>query len=102
VECKNRDEIEKASKAGAEIIGINNRNFNDFCVDFKRTEKLAKFVPENKLLVSESGVTNGRDVKLLGSYGADAILVGSSLMESQNINEKVNELVKAGKNFRLE
>ena len=102
VECKNREEIEKAAKAGAEIIGINNRSFEDFSIDFKRTEKLAKFIPENILLLSESGVNNGKDVKILGSYGADAILVGSSLMESSNIKEKLNELVNAGKDARLD
>jgi indole-3-glycerol phosphate synthase/phosphoribosylanthranilate isomerase len=102
VECKNREEIEKAKKAGADIIGINNRSFNDFSIDFKRTEKLAKHVPENTLLVSESGVKNPEDVKLLGSYGADAVLVGSSIMESSDIIGKVKELVKAGKNAKVD
>lgn len=101
VECKNREEIEKAVKAGAEIIGINNRNFNDFHIDLKRTEKLSKYVPENKILVSESGVNNDEDVKLLGSYGADAVLVGSSIMGSSNIPNKVKELYDAAKDARL-
>lgn len=100
VECKNKEEIEKAAKAGAEIIGINNRSFKNFTIDLKQTEKLAKHVPENTILVSESGVQNGEDVKLLGSYGADAVLVGSSIMGSKNIPEKLNELVEAGKNAR--
>ncbi len=102
VECKNREEIQKAVKAGAKIIGINNRSFKDFSIDLKRTKKLAKHVPENTILVSESGVKNGEEVKVLGSYGADAVLVGSSIMESQDISEKVNELVEAGKNARLD
>ena len=97
VECKNREEIEMATKAGAEIIGINNRDFNDFSIDFKRTEKLAEYIPENTILVSESGVKSPEDVKVLGSYGADAVLIGSTIMESENILEKVEELVKAGK-----
>jgi indole-3-glycerol phosphate synthase/phosphoribosylanthranilate isomerase len=101
VECKNREEIEKAKKAGARIIGINNRSFKDFSIDLKRTEKLAKYIPENTILVSESGVKNGADVKLLGIYGADAVLVGSSIMESQDILKKVEELVKAGQNIKV-
>lgn len=101
VECKNREEIEIAVKAGAEIIGINNRNFNDFSIDLKRTEKLSKYVPENKILVSESGVNNGEDIKLLGSYGADAVLVGSSIMGSSDILNKVKELYEAAKDARL-
>ncbi len=96
VECKNREEIEIAKKAGAKIIGINNRSFKDFSIDFKRTEKLVKYIPENILLVSESGVKNVKDIKLLGSYGADAVLVGSSIMESPDMDKKVGELVKAG------
>ncbi len=95
VECKNREEIEIAVKAGAEIIGINNRDFSDFSIDFKRTEKLAKYIPENKVLISESGVKTPEDVKLLGSYGADAVLIGSTIMESDNILETVQKLVKA-------
>lgn len=101
VECKNREEIEKAKKAGAKIIGINNRDFNDFSIDFKRTERLAEYVPENTILVSESGVKTHQDVKLLGSYGANAVLIGSTVMESDNILEKVKELVKAGKNAKV-
>ncbi len=101
VECKNREEIEMAKKAGAKIIGINNRSFKDFSIDFKRTEKLAKNIPENTILVSESGVKSGEDIKLLGSYGADAVLVGSSIMESPNILGKVEELVKAGQNVKV-
>lgn len=101
VECKNREEIEKARKAGAEIIGINNRSLKDFSIDLKMTEKLSKNVPENIILVSESGVNNGKDVELLGSYGAHAVLVGSSLMGSSNIPSYLNELVQAGKNVGL-
>ena len=102
VECKNREEIKKAVDADAEIIGINNRNFNDFSIDLKRTKKLAKHVPEHLIIVSESGVQTGDDVKLLGSYGVDAVLVGSCIMESSNILKKVNDLVAAGKNLRLD
>jgi indole-3-glycerol phosphate synthase len=101
VECKNREEIEMAKKAGAEIIGINNRDFNDFSIDFKRTEKLAEYIPENTILVSESGVKSPENVKVLGSYGADAVLIGSTIMESENILEKVEELVKAGENVKV-
>jgi Indole-3-glycerol phosphate synthase len=101
VECKNREEIEIAKNAGAKIIGINNRDFSDFSIDFKRTEKLAKYIPENIVLVSESGVKTPEDVKLLGSYGADAVLIGSTIMESNNMAEIVGKLVNAGKNAKV-
>lgn len=100
VECKTQKEIEKAIKAGAEIIGINNRDFNDFTINLERTEKLANRVPSNITLVSESGVKNIADVELLSSFGADALLVGTSVMTTANIREKVDTLVSTGKNAR--
>lgn len=101
VECKNPEEIKMAIKAGAEIIGINNRNFNDFTIDLGRTQKLANLVPSNITLVSESGVENIRDVELLSSFGADALLVGTTVMATANIQIKVKELVSVTKNSRV-
>jgi len=97
VECKNQKEINMAIKSGAEIIGINNRDFNNFKIDLGRTEKLASLVPSNITLVSESGVQSPEDVKFLSKLGVDAILVGSSIMQTPYILEKVKELVFAGK-----
>lgn len=97
VECKNQKEINMAIKSGAEIIGINNRDFNNFKIELGRTEKLASLVPSNITLVSESGVQSPEDVKFLSKLGVDAILVGSSIMQTPYILEKVKELVFAGK-----
>lgn len=80
VECKNKEGIERAIQSGAEIIGINNRNFKDFTVNLKRTKKLAPYVPSDKIIVSESGLKSVQDVRILSEYGIDAVLVGSSLM----------------------
>lgn len=100
VECKNPEEIETAVKSGAEVIGINNRDFNDFKTDLGRTEKLASYVPSNITLVSESGVQSPEDVDFLSKLGVDALLVGSSIMKSSHILEKVNSLALAGKNSK--
>ncbi|AUB61237.1 indole-3-glycerol phosphate synthase [Methanobacterium subterraneum] len=97
VECKNQKEINMAIKSGAEIIGINNRDFNNFKIDLGRTEKLASLVPSDITQVSESGVQSPEDVKFLSKLGVDAILVGSSIMQTPYILEKVKELVFAGK-----
>jgi indole-3-glycerol phosphate synthase len=102
VECKNREEVDNAVKAGAEIIGINNRCFDDFSIDFKRTRELSRFVPPEIILVSESGVKNADDVKLLSSYGVDALLVGTSIMSSNEISGKIVEIVSAAENSRME
>lgn len=101
VECKNPEEIEKSLNAGAEIIGINNRDFSDFSIDLNRTQELAELVPSNVILVSESGVKTASDVELLASFGADAILIGTSVMKSEDISKKLDELVTTAKNSRV-
>ncbi len=90
VECRSRLDLEDALKAGAEIVGINNRNFQDFTVDLKTTEKLAEYVPSNVILVSESGVHGPEDVKKLAMYGADAILIGTSVMSVEGKKGMLN------------
>ncbi|MDI9435831.1 MAG: indole-3-glycerol-phosphate synthase [Euryarchaeota archaeon] len=102
VECKTIEEIQMAAKAGAEIIGINNRDFDDFTINLNRTEKLAKYVPSNITLVSESGTKTSKDITLLASFGADAILVGTSVMSAWNIQKKVKKLVSASGQKRVE
>jgi indole-3-glycerol phosphate synthase len=80
VECKNKEEIFQSLKAGADIIGINNRNFNDFSVNLETTAKLAQYVPSNVILVSESGIKGPEDANYLSSFGVDALLIGTSIM----------------------
>lgn len=82
VECKSREDIENALKAGAHVIGVNNRDFKNFTVDLERTRKLAGHVPQDVVMVSESGVKSPEDAKLLASYGADVILVGTGIMSA--------------------
>ena len=96
-EVHDRDDLDKAVACGAKIIGINNRDLDTFEVDLKTTIDLAPLVPEGCILVSESGIANGEDIRSLWSHGIQAVLVGSSLMKSENIGAKVEELVGAGK-----
>ncbi len=97
VEVHTREELEKALGCGAEIIGINNRDLKTFQVDIATTLELAKLVPEDCVLVSESGISSEEDVKRLAQAGVDAVLVGEALVISPNIEDKVNELIKGGK-----
>lgn len=83
VECKNREDIEQALRTDADILGINNRNFQDFSVDLKTTKKLSKYVPQEKILVSESGVRGHEDARMLSAYGSDALLIGTSIMGAE-------------------
>lgn len=93
VEVHNEAELEEALRASADIVGINNRNLKDFTVDLNTTFHLLKFIPENKIVVSESGISTRDDVLSLEEKGVNAILVGEALMREADIQRKVEELL---------
>jgi indole-3-glycerol phosphate synthase len=76
-------EIDRALEAGAKIIGINNRDLTTFEVDLSVTERLSEQVPDEILLVSESGIKNAEDVARMKRCGTNAILVGEALMRGE-------------------
>lgn len=84
VEAHDATELEKAVRAGARIIGVNNRNLKDFSVDTGNSRKLRALAPEGVLFVSESGIQTAEDVRLLRESGADAVLIGESLMRARD------------------
>ena len=92
VELHDREHLEGALAAGAKLIGINNRNLKSFRVDLMNTERLAPMIPDDRVLVSESGITSGGDVKRLAACGVKAVLVGEVLMRAENIAAKLTEL----------
>jgi indole-3-glycerol phosphate synthase len=89
-------DLEKAVDCGAEIIGINNRNLDTFEVDLRTTLDLAPRVPENCIIVSESGISHLEDIRRLKKSGIRAVLVGTSIMKSMDMGRKIKELVEAG------
>ena len=93
VEVHDENELDIAIDAGSEIIGINNRNLATFEVDFSVTKRLAALIPRDKIIVSESGISNRSDIILLKQYGVHAALVGEALVTSEDIGAKVRELV---------
>ena len=95
-EIHDRDDLEKAIECGADIIGINNRDLDTFAVDTKATFELAPLVPDDCILVSESGIDCGEDIRSLKSTRVQAVLVGSALMRSEDLAGKAAELVLAG------
>jgi indole-3-glycerol phosphate synthase len=95
-EIHDLQDLEKALDCGAEIIGINNRNLETFEVDFRTTIELAPRVPEKCTLVSESGISDKEDIRRLTGRGIRAVLVGTSIMKSNDIRSKVQDLVHAG------
>lgn len=82
VEAHDEKEVQMALLAGARMIGVNNRNLKDFSVDAENSRRLRKFIPQDVLFVSESGVRNADDVQKLREIGADAVLIGEMLMRA--------------------
>ncbi len=97
-EAHSTGELEKAISAGAKIIGINNRDLKTFRVDLKTSLDLLPLIPENRLKVSESGIKTADQVEELAHAGADAILVGETLMRSKNAAAKIEELLQNHQN----
>lgn len=95
VEVHDMEELEKTLEAGAEIIGINNRNLKTFDVSLETTLNIAKNIPEDKIVVSESGIESIEDIKYLKNAKIDAILVGESFMRTDNIIKKAQDFKKA-------
>ena len=92
VEAHDREEVQKALRAGARMIGVNNRNLADFSVDTENSRRLRALIPPDVIFVSESGVRTGEDVAKLREIGADAVLVGETLMRAPDKTAKLAEL----------
>ncbi len=92
VEAHDENEVSAALSAGARIIGVNNRNLKDFTVDTENSRRLRSLIPPDVIFVSESGVRNKEDIQKLISIGADAVLIGETLMRADNKKEKLKEL----------
>ncbi|MCD8005319.1 MAG: indole-3-glycerol phosphate synthase TrpC [Oscillospiraceae bacterium] len=92
VEAHDEGEIASAVAAGARIIGVNNRNLKDFSVDFSNAARLRDLIPPGVLFVAESGVKGPADVAALRSIGADAVLIGETLMRAADKKKTLDAL----------
>jgi len=92
VEIHNKTDLLKAIFAGANIIGINHRNLETFEMDMRLSEKLIPLIPNNKIIVAESGITTHETVQELSKVGADAFLVGEHFMRQDDITQAVKNL----------
>ena len=99
VEVHDEAEVERALLAGAQVIGVNNRDLRTFDVDIATTERLRPLIPADRVLVSESGIHTPADVRRLKEMGVDAMLVGESLVAARPEERlgKVRELARAGR-----
>jgi len=84
VEAHDEEEIAMALRAGARIIGVNNRNLKDFTVDVHNSERLRSLVPPSVLFVAESGIKTAGDIGVLRKAGVNGVLIGETLMRSQD------------------
>ena len=95
VETHNADEIATAVAAGAEIIGINNRDLHTFVTDLATTESLAPLIPDGKIIVSESGISTPDDLARLEPFRVNAVLVGEALVTADDTAAQVRALAGA-------
>ncbi|MDY9925079.1 indole-3-glycerol-phosphate synthase [Methanosarcina sp.] len=102
VEVHNREELELTLETDTKIIGINNRDFETLKIDLATTEELAPLIREydldhgtSHIIISESGMNSPVDVRRVMNAGADAVLIGSALMESDSVFEKTKEFVQS-------
>ena len=93
VEVHSVDELQPALEAGAEIVGINNRNLATFDVDLTVTERLCRDIPDEIILVSESGIKTAQDTARMKACGVDAVLVGEALMRGDVSIEQLRAVV---------
>ena len=92
VEAHDEAEVDMALQAGARVIGVNNRNLKDFTVDTENSSRLRARIPSEVLFVSESGVRGSEDVSRLQKIGADAVLVGETLMRADDKKQMLSKL----------
>ncbi|MBO6137241.1 MAG: indole-3-glycerol phosphate synthase TrpC [Lachnospiraceae bacterium] len=92
VETHDEAEMESALYSGADIIGVNNRNLKDFTVDIDTAVRLRALAPSDKIFVAESGIKNAEDVARLYENNCSAVLIGETLMRSDNKRAALEEL----------
>lgn len=97
VEVHDERELERALAGDAHIVGVNNRDLSTFKTELGTTLRVAREVPPDRVLVAESGIRDAADVERLGAAGVDAVLVGETLMRSEDIGEAAAALARVPK-----
>lgn len=92
VEAHGKKELEKALEAGAEIVGVNNRDLKTLRIDLRASLELLPLIPGNRVKVSESGIRSAEDAARLRAAGADALLVGEAILRSGDIADTIRIL----------
>ncbi len=93
LEIHDQNELERALLLNSKLIGINNRDLNSFATDLNTTANLIKFIPEDYLVISESGIFTRNDVEFIMDHGVNSFLIGENFMKSQNIEKEFLKLL---------
>ncbi len=93
VEVHEESELQRALKAGAEIIGINHRNLRTLEMDMSLSERLIPLIPKDKVIVAESGIKSYAEIKKLQDLGVHAVLIGETFLRAENVAAKVKEVM---------
>jgi len=95
IEAHTKEEFSNSCNTDADLIGINNRNLDTLKIDLNATKEILENTEKTKLVISESGISSPDDIRFLHKCGADAYLVGSSIMQTDEIQQTVQKLVNA-------
>ncbi len=95
LEVHNQEELERTAQLSSTMIGINNRDLNTFETSLDVTRKLSKFVPEDRMIVTESGLFEPQDLSDLAMYGARAFLIGEALMRQEDVTAATRRILSA-------
>lgn len=97
VEVHDEAELERAMRINPRLLGVNNRDLNTFETRLETTAQLARLVPEDTLVISESGINSAADVAYIQQLGVNAFLIGEAFMKAQNPGQRIGEIFAAGK-----
>lgn len=95
IECHTAEEVERAKRLRSPLVGINNRDLGTFVTDTAVTRKLARNVPADRLIISESGLSTRQDLAQMAHYGIRCFLIGESLMREENVEAATRELLRS-------
>ena len=94
IESHTHRELERALRLPSPLIGINNRSLHDFKTDIQLSINLKKYIPQDKIIITESGINTRDDVSLMQAHGINTFLIGESLMRAENIGEALAVLMR--------
>lgn len=95
VESHTKEELERALRLPTPLIGINNRSLHTFDIDIQLSIQLKHYIPEDKIIITESGIHTAKDIKLMQHHGINTFLIGESLMRAQDIAKALDQLIHA-------